>query len=150
MFHAKAAKTAKVSKMDENDLSKLILDAAYKVHSSLGPGLLESVYEIVLAHELEKQGRSVERQVDIPIQYEDVKFEIGFRADLIVDKKVLVELKSVESLKPIFAKQVLSYLRLANLRLGLLINFNEERLKFGLKRIVNGMPEAMAEESLRP
>jgi len=136
--------------MDENELSKLILDAAYKVHSSLGPGLLESVYKVVLAHELKRQGMSVERQVDIPIQYEGVEFEIGFRADLVVDKKVLVELKSVEALKPVFSKQVLRYLRLANLKLGLLINFNEERLKFGLKRIVNGMPEAIAKEALRP
>jgi len=136
--------------MDENELSKRIIEAAYKVHTALGPGLLESVYEVVLAHELEKQGLSIQRQVQIPIRYDEIVFDTGFRADLIVEAKVLVELKSVETLKPIFAKQVLSYLRLADLRLGLLINFNEERLNFGLKRIVNGMTEVAAEQPLRP
>lgn len=136
--------------MDENEISKRIVETGFKMHTVLGPGLLESVYEVVLAHELTNQGLIVERQVQIPIRYEGITFDGGFRADLIVENKVLVELKSVEAMKPIFAKQVLSYLRLADLKLGLLINFNEERLKHGIKRIANGMTEPVAGEPLRP
>jgi GxxExxY protein len=100
--------------------------------------LLESVYERVLAYELSKQGLSVEVQKSIPILYDEIRFEEGYRADLIVEKKVLLELKSVETLLPVHAKQVLTYLRLAKLRLGYLVNFGEARLKFGIKRLVNG------------
>jgi GxxExxY protein len=126
---------------NENQLSKIILDAAFKVHTSTGPGLLESVYEVLLAHELRKQGLGVQRQVPIPIRYDDLVFDEGFRADLVVESKVIVELKSVEHLAPVHGKQVLTQLRLSNRRLGLLINFGEAHLKHGIERIVNGLPE---------
>lgn len=135
--------------MNENDISQQIINAAYKVHTALGPGLLESVYEVVLAHELRNRGLNVERQVRIQINYEGLSFDEGFRADIIVEGLVLVELKSVEAIKPVFGKQVLSYLRLADLRLGLLLNFGEESLKNGIKRIANGMMETTKKETLR-
>jgi GxxExxY protein len=126
----------------ENQLSKMILDAAFKVHTKTGPGLLESVYEVLLAHELRKQGVRVQRQVPIPICYDDLKFEEGFRADLLVEDKVIVELKSVEQLIRVHSKQVLTQLRLSGRRLGLLINFGETHLKNGIERIANGLPES--------
>jgi len=129
------------SPLDENQLSKIILDAAFRVHTRTGPGLLESVYEVILAHELRKQGLRVERQVPIPIRYDELVFEEGFRADLLVENKVIVELKSVEALSRVHSKQVLTQLRLSGHRLGLLINFGEARLKNGIERIVNGLPE---------
>jgi GxxExxY protein len=124
--------------MEEDELSMMILEAAFQVHSRLGPGLLESVYQRVLAYELKKRGLSVETQRSVPIYYDRLRFEAGYRADLIVEKKVLLELKSIEILLPVHAKQVLTYIRLANLRVGLLINFGETRLKNGIKRLVNG------------
>jgi len=124
---------------DLNQISGQILDAAIHVHHRLGPGLLESVYESILAYELQKRGLSIDRQVAVPIIYETLRFEEGFRADLIVEKSVLVELKSVEVLAPVHSKQILTYLKLLNLRLGLLINFNTPLLKDGLKRIANGI-----------
>ena len=127
--------------LNENQLSKIILDAAFKVHTATGPGLLESVYEIILAHELRQQGLHVERQVPIPIRYDELTFDEGFRADLLVEGKVIVELKSVEQLIRVHSKQVLTQLRLSDRRLGLLINFGEVRLKDGIERIANGMPE---------
>lgn len=127
--------------MNENELSKIILDAAFKIHTRLGPGLLETVYEVVLAHELRKSGLTVERQVPIPIRYDELVFEEGFRADLIVNGKVVVELKSIESLARVHSKQVLTQLRLADKKLGLLINFGEMHLKDGIERIVNGLPD---------
>jgi len=126
--------------MTENQIAEKILDASFLVHRSLGPGLLETVYEVVLAQKLRDLGLAVERQVPIPIQFEGIQFDEGFRADLIVESRVLVELKSVEKLAPVHPKQVLTYLRLTNLKLGLLINFNEALLKDGIKRIANGMP----------
>lgn len=125
--------------LDENQLSKLILDAAFKVHTKTGPGLLETIYEVTLAHELRKQGLRVQRQVPIPIRYEDLISDEGFRADLLVEGKVIVELKSVEKLAPVHSKQVLTQLRLSGHRLGLLINFGEARLKSGIERIANGV-----------
>jgi len=122
-----------------NTLSGQIVDAAMHVHMRLGPGLLESVYERVLAYELKKRGLKVARQVPIPLQYEDLRFEEGFRADLIVNDTVLVELKSVETLAPVHGKQVLTYLKLTNLRLGLLINFGAPLLKDGIKRIAHNL-----------
>jgi GxxExxY protein len=116
----------------------MILAAAFRVHSRLGPGLLESVYQRVLAYELTKGRLSVEVQKPIPIVYDELVFEEGYRADLIVENRVLLELKSVETLLPVHAKQVLSYIRLANLRLGYLPNFGEARLKTGIKRLING------------
>ena len=125
--------------MTENEIAKIIVDAAYKVHNELGPGLLESVYEIVLAHELSKRGLKVERQVPIPIEYDGLKFQEGFRADIIVDKKIIIELKSVETIQRVHRKQLLTYLRLADKKLGLLINFGTDLFKNGISRIVNGL-----------
>jgi GxxExxY protein len=124
--------------VEEAKLCTTILAAAFRVHSRLGPGLLESVYQRVLAYELVKDGLSVEVQKWIPIDYDELHFEEGYRADLIVENKVLLELKSVEALLPVHAKQVLTYLRLAKLRLGYLVNFGEPHLKTGIKRLVNG------------
>lgn len=125
----------------ENQLSKIILDAAFRVHTKTGPGLLETVYEVLLAHELRKQGLQVQRQMPIPIRYDELVFDEGFRADLLVKDKVIVELKSVEQLVRVHSKQVLTQLRLSERRLGLLINFGEVHLKNGIERIVNGLPE---------
>ncbi|MEI7534580.1 MAG: GxxExxY protein [Verrucomicrobiae bacterium] len=125
--------------MTENDVAKQVVDAAFKIHTTLGPGLLESVYEAVLAHELKQRGLQVARQQAIPVVYESVHLEEGFRADLIVEGKVIVELKSVEVISPVHKKQVLTYLRLTNLKLGLLINFGEALIKDGITRVVNGL-----------
>lgn len=127
--------------MTENEIAKEIVDCAYKVHTTLGPGLLESVYESVLAHELIKRGLQVERQKSLPVIYENMRLEEGFRADLLVSDKVIIELKSVEEVAPVHKKQSLTYLRLANKRLGLLINFGAAKIKEGITRIVNGLPE---------
>jgi GxxExxY protein len=124
--------------LEEDELSTQILAAAFRIHSRLGPGLLESVYQRVLAYELAKGGLSVEVQKFIPIYCDEIQFEEGYRADLIVENKVLLELKSIEALLPVHAKQVLTYIRLANLRVGLLINFGESHLRTGIKRLVNG------------
>jgi GxxExxY protein len=115
----------------------MILAAAFRVHSRLGPGLLESVNQRVLAYELARGGLSVEVQKSIPIYYDELFFDDGYRANLIVEKKVLLELKSVETLLPVHAKQVLTYIQLANLRLGYLLNFGEAHFKIGIKRFIN-------------
>ena len=125
--------------MNINDISGAIVHASMKIHMTLGPGLLESVYEAVLEKELLKRGLRVRRQVPVPIHYEDLQFDEGFRADLIVEDCVVVELKSVEQLHPVHAKQVLTYCRLLDYRLGLLINFGAPLLKDGIKRIANGL-----------
>ena len=127
--------------LNENQLSKIILDAAFKVHTRTGPGLLESVYEIMLAHELRKAGIRVERQITVPIHYDELTLDEGFRADLLVEDKVIVELKSVEQLARVHSKQLLTQLRLSNRKLGLLVNFGEIHLKNGIERIVNGVLE---------
>ncbi len=127
--------------MHENELAKLIVHASYKIHTTLGPGLLESVYEAVLGYELEQLGLAVNRQAPIPIVYSGIKFDEGFRADLLVEGKVIVELKSVEKVAPVHKKQLLTYLRLSNKRLGLLINFGEALIKHGITRIVNQLPD---------
>lgn len=123
--------------MNENELSKIIVDCCYKLHVNLGAGLLESVYEEILCFELSRHKLICERQKPIPVIYEDIKLDIGFRADLIVENKVIVEIKSVEALAPVHHKQVLTYLKLTNLKLGLLVNFNVNLIKDGIKRIVN-------------
>jgi GxxExxY protein len=128
--------------MHENQLGTLILKAAYRVHSELGPGLFESVYEAVLAHEIQNQGIEVQRQPAIPIFYRNLRFEEGFRADLIVERKVILELKSVENLDRVHAKKLLTQLRLSGIHLGYLINFGEAQLKLGIKRVVNGLSGA--------
>lgn len=125
----------------ENEIAEQVVDAAYQVHRRLGPGLLESVYEVVLAYELRKRGLKVARQLPVPIEYDSLKFEEGFRLDLLVEEKVIVELKSLEEVPKVHKKQVLTHLRLANKRLGLLINFGAELIKDGIWRIVNGLPE---------
>ncbi len=125
--------------MHENDIAKTIVDTAFKVHKALGPGLFESVYETVMAHEIEGRGLAVERQKAIPIKYDGMHFDEGFRADLIVADKMIVELKSVETISPVHKKQLLTYLRLADMRLGLLINFGENLIKDGIVRVVNGL-----------
>ena len=125
--------------MSENEISKHVLDAAFRVHTVLGPGLLESVYEAALTHELRKAGLAVDTQVPIPVVYDGVKLAIGFRLDVLVEEKVILELKSCENLAPIHSKQLLNYLRLADLRLGLLFNFNVESLKGNIIRLANNL-----------
>jgi len=125
--------------MNENELSKLIVNAAFNVHNQYGPGLYESVYEEILFYELMKLNLSLKRQTPIPLMHELIKMEVGFRADLIVDDKVLIEIKSIEAIAPVHYKQVLTYLKLSNLKLGLLINFNVALIKDGIQRIVNNL-----------
>jgi GxxExxY protein len=127
--------------VSENEVAKIIVDAAYHIHKALGPGLLESVYEIVLTRELEKRGLRVDRQKPVRISYEGATFDEGFRMDLLVNDLVVVELKSVEFLAPVHKKQLVTYLRLANKRLGLLINFGAALIKNGITRIVNGLED---------
>lgn len=125
--------------MTENELSKIIVDVSYKIHTKLGPGLLESVYEAVLYYELTKKGLQVERQKPIPVIWEDVYLDIGFRSDLIVENKVIIEIKSVAEISNVHPKQLLTYLKITDLKLGLLINFNKSLIKNGIKRIVNNL-----------
>jgi GxxExxY protein len=122
---------------DIDDITGTIVDAAYQIHTGLGPGLLESVYEAVLARELEKRGLVAERQRPVSFEYDGIRFDEGFRVDLLVENSVVIELKSVEKTVPVHAKQVLTYLRLLHLPVGLLINFGAPTLKEGLQRIVN-------------
>ena len=131
-----------------DDVTGEIVDAAYKLHTGLGPGLLESVYETVLARDLQRRGLRVERQKSVAFDYDDLHFDDGLRVDLLVESRVVVEIKSVERLLPVHPKQVLTYLRLLNLSVGLLINFGAPTLKEGLKRIVNGL-EPSASPRLR-
>ena len=127
--------------MTENQIARQVLDAAFLVHTKLGPGLLETVFEVVLAHELRKRKLSVQRQVPMPVVYDGIRFDEAFRIDLLVGSKVIVELKSIECLSRLHAKQLLTQLRLANLKLGLLMNFGEHHLKDGIKRVINGTLE---------
>ncbi len=127
--------------MTENEISKVIVDSAITVHRELGPGLLETVYEVSMAHELRQRGLRVDRQVSIPIQYRGVKFDEAFRADLVVDDKVIVELKSVEQVSEAHKKQVQTYLRLTGCKLGFLLNFGEALMKRGVLRVVNGLED---------
>ena len=129
----------KLMRMTENELSKIIVNTCYNIHVELGPGLFESVYEEILYFELVSQGLKVERQKAIPVVWKNLKMEIGFRADLIVEDKVIIELKSVEAIAPVHKKQLLTYLKLTDLKLGLLINFNEKLIKTGITRIVNNL-----------
>ena len=126
----------------ENEVAREIVDAAFKVHTTLGPGLMESVYQAVLSHELRQRGLRVQCEVPVAIRYDNLRFDVGFRADLIVNNIVIVELKSVQNTAAVHKKQVLTYARLADLRLGLLINFGAARIKDGITRLVNGLPDA--------
>ncbi|MCB0468543.1 MAG: GxxExxY protein [Aequorivita sp.] len=125
--------------MTENEISSKIIGASIEVHKQLGPGLLESTYEICLGHELKLMGLEVKQQVPLPVIYKDVKLNAGYRIDMIVENKVIIEIKSVDALAPIHTAQILTYLKLKDLKLGLLINFNEIKVIDGLKRIINGV-----------
>jgi GxxExxY protein len=127
--------------MKENEIATRVVDAACRLQSGLGPGIFEIVYEVSLAHELRKHGYLVERQVSVPIIWDGITFDEGFRADLIIDDCVLVEVKSIAALDAVHSKQVLTHLRLMDKRLGLLVNFGEQLVKHGIKRIANGMPD---------
>ena len=127
--------------MKLNDITGEIVDASIAVHRALGPGLLESAYEACLAHELKKRGLEVLTQVGLPVLYDDVKLDVGYRIDLLVEDQVILELKSVDQLAPVHQAQLITYLKLADKRVGLLINFNVERVVDGIKRIVNNISE---------
>ncbi len=127
--------------MTENAIAKEIVDAAFRIHTTLGPGLLESVYQTVLAYELGRRGLRTVSQQPIPVVYEHVRIDTGFKADLVVEDKIIVEIKSVELIGPVHKKQLLTYLRLADKRLGLLINFHVALIKDGITRIVNGLED---------
>ncbi len=124
--------------MTENEIGKIVVDSAITVHKTLGPGIFENVYEIALTHELKKHELNVERQVPVSIEYDGIKFDEGFRADIIIENKVILELKSVESVTKAHKKQVLTYLKLTGCKLGFLLNFGESLMKDGIERIING------------
>ena len=126
--------------MTENELAKIVVSIAYDIHTNLGPGLFESVYETIMEYELiHSKNLFIKRQTPIPVIQKNQKLDFGFRSDLIIENKLIVEIKSIDAVAPVHYKQVLTYLKLTNLKLGLLINFNEELLKTGIKRIVNGL-----------
>ena len=127
--------------MTENDIAKIVVDASYHIHKRLGPGLLESVYVRILDYKLTKRGLRVRREVPIPFRYDDIEFDEGFRADLIVEDIVILELKSVEHTAPVHKKQVITYLKLTEMKLGLLINFGAPLIKDGIFRLANGLTE---------
>jgi len=125
--------------MKENQYATLILDACFRIHRNLGPGLFESVYEHILNYELAELGLTTQTQFAVPVVWKNIKMDKGFRADIIVESKVIIEIKSVETINPVHQKQLLTYLRLTDIKLGLLINFNEALLKNGIQRVVNGL-----------
>ena len=127
--------------MNENEIGKIVVDSAVRLHIALGPGLLETVYEVLLTHQLQKSGLKVRRQAPIPIEFEGIHFDEGFRADMVVENKVIIELKSVESVSKAHKKQVLTYLKLSGMKLGFLLNFGEAVMKDGIDRIINGIIE---------
>jgi GxxExxY protein len=127
--------------MTENEVATIVVDAAYCIHKHFGPGLNETVYEVTLVHELKKRGLEVERQKPVAVKYDSITFAEAFRADVVVDDKVVLEIKSVEEIHPVHKKQLLTYLRLMDKRLGLLINFDQELIKDEIARVVNGLPE---------
>jgi GxxExxY protein len=125
--------------MTENELATIAVDVAYQIHTRLGPGLLESVYHAIMVHELRKRGLFVEFEKPIPVVWDDVRLEVGFRADIIVERKLILELKSVEQVARVHKKQVLTHMRLTNCKLGLLINFGTELIKDGITRVVDNL-----------
>jgi GxxExxY protein len=125
--------------MTENEISKVVFECALKVHKTLGPGLLESAYEECMFYELKKSNLRVEKQKALPLVYEEVKLDVGYRIDIIIEYKFIVEIKSVEALNDVHLAQLLTYLRLSDCKLGLLINFNVKLLKDGVRRVVNGV-----------
>ena len=138
---AALAKTPRTPRMEENQIGRIVVDAAIAVHRGLGPGLLETVYEVVLAKELGERGLAVERQIPIPIEYGGFRFDEGFRADIVVEGKVILELKSIEAINNAHKKQLLTYLKLTGMKLGYLLNLGEALMKDGIIRIVNGLAE---------
>jgi len=124
--------------MTENEIGTIVVDAVIAIHKNLGPGLLETVYEVVLMNELKKRSLSVERQMSIPIEYQGIKFDEAFRADIVIERKVILELKSIEAVNKAHKKQVLTYLKLTGYKLGYLLNFGEALMKDGISRIING------------
>lgn len=135
--------------MTENEIAKIVLDCAFEIHKTLGPGLLESVYEITLEFELKQKGLKVERQKVIPLIYKGLKFIESFRADLIVENKIILEIKSVEILYKVASKQLLTYLKLTDKKLGLLLNFNESLMKKGIIRVVNGLESSSIFDNIK-
>ena len=133
--------------MHENEIGRIVVDASLEIHQQLGSGLLESVYETVLMHVLAQRGLAAERQVAIPVKYSGIQFSEAFRADIVVDSKVILEIKSVENLNNVHKKQLLTYLRLAELKLGFVLNFGEALMKSGIVRIVNGLVERKDSDS---
>ena len=125
--------------MSENEIASIVVNTAFRIHSQLGPGLFESVYEEIMYYELSRQHLNVERQKAIPVVWNNERIEVGFRADLVVNNSVIIELKSIEKIAPVHNKQLMTYLKLSGLKLGLLINFNEELIKKGITRVVNGL-----------
>ena len=125
--------------MHENEIAKIVIDTSFTIHKELGPGLLESVYEEIMYYELRKKHVNVERQKPVPVYWDNQEMGVGFRADLIVERKLIVELKSVETVAPVHFKRLLTYLRILDLRLGLMINFNEALLKDGIRRVANNL-----------
>lgn len=125
--------------MTENEISAIVVDICYKMHVKLGPGLLESVYEAILYYELTKKGLFVERQKTLPVIWDELKLGIGFRTDLIIENKLILEIKSIEKITEVHAKQIMTYLKITKMKLGLLINFNVPLIKFGITRIVNNL-----------
>jgi GxxExxY protein len=123
--------------MTENEISSIVVDTCFNIHNELGAGLFESVYEEILAYELTNKGLKVEKQKAVPVFWKELKMDVGFRADLIVESKVIIEIKSVELIVPVHKKQLLTYLKITGLKLGLLVNFNEALIKDGITRIVN-------------
>ena len=130
-----------IVEMKENEISKILVDVFIKVHSGLGPGLLESVYETAICYELTKRGLNYTKQQGISVYYDSVKMDMGFRADIIVENKVIIEVKSIETILPVHHKTLLTYLRLTNMKLGLLVNFNVNLVKNGITRLVNKLEE---------
>lgn len=126
-------------KMKENEVSGVIVDCCFKIHTTLGPGLMEMVYEELLCYELEKKGLGFARQQGIPVVYEGIEVKLGFRADIIVENKVIIEVKSIEKIAKVHFKQLLTYLKITDLKLGLLINFNEALIKEGIHRVANNL-----------
>lgn len=128
--------------MHENDISGIVVNVAFQIHNQLGPGLLESVYSTIMFHALPKRGLRVQKEVPLPVHWDSLKMDIGFRADFIIENAVVIELKSVEAINPVHKKQLLTYLKLTDCRLGLLINFNTDLIKNGISRIVNGLDDS--------
>jgi len=135
------AKPQRSQRMNENEIAKIIVDTAFRIHTRLGPGLLESAYQAIMVYELQNRGLQVEAEISMPIHYDGITLDVGYRADIVVERLVTIELKSVEKIAEVHKKQLLTYLRLADMRLGLLVNFGAPLIKDGITRIVNGLKD---------